>query len=120
MKAEAVRVIVVDDVKDTADTMAALLRLNGYEARTASTGEEALALIDQDKPHCVLFDVLMPGMGGEALCKRLRERFADDIVLIAVSGCSDERVEPSFEMADHFFVKPVDPTLLASVLSPLR
>ena len=119
MKREAVRVIVVDDDKDAADTLAALLRLNGYEARTASTAEEALILIDQDKPHCVLFDVLMPGMGGEALCKHLRQRYGDDIVLIGVSGYGDERVKKSFEMADHFFTKPVDATALASALPPL-
>lgn len=122
MNADTVRVVVVDDVKDSADTMAALLRLSGYEVRTSGDGLEALALIEEHKPHCVLFDVVMPGITGDELCSRLRARYGDDIVLIAVSGYSegDPRVDTSFSLADHFFVKPVDPAVLAKVLSPLR
>ncbi|MDM0118087.1 response regulator [Variovorax sp. J22R133] len=121
MKSELVQVVVVDDVKDSVDTMAILLRLYGYAVRTADTAEEALNLIEQDPPHCVLFDVVMPGMGGDELCRRLRDRYGDDIVLIAVSACSvdDERVATSFTLADHFLTKPIDPAALASVLAPL-
>ena len=46
MRAEAVKVVVVDDAKDEADLLAELLQLNGYEVRTASTAEEALVLIE--------------------------------------------------------------------------
>ena len=74
MGTEAVRILVVDDSSDAAETLALLLRLNGYEVRTASTGEEALSLIDVEKPHAVVFDVVMPGIGGEQLCRRLRDR----------------------------------------------
>ena len=108
MGTEAVRILVVDDSSDAAETLALLLRLNGYEVRTASTGEEALSLIDVEKPHAVVFDVVMPGIGGEQLCRRLRDRHGDDKVLIAVSGFAgaDERVGASYELADHFLVKP--------------
>lgn len=122
MEPEPVRIVVVDDAEDAADMMAAMLRVSGYEVRTARSGTEALALIEQDRPHCVLFDVVMPGIGGDELCRRLRERYVDDIVLIAVSGWgpTDERVGASFTLADHFFTKPVDPADLAKVLCRLR
>ena len=121
MGTEAVRILVVDDSSDAAQSLALLLRLNGYEVRTASTGEEALALIEKEQPHAVLFDVVMPGIGGEQLCRRLRDRHGDDVVLIAVSGFAgaDQRVEASFGLADHFLTKPIDPAVLAKVLHPL-
>ncbi len=120
MGADAVQVVVVDDAKDEADLLADLLQVNGYEVRTAGTAEEALALIERSKPHCVLFDVRMPGMGGEELCRRLRDHHGDDIVLIAVSGYDDERIAATFAMADHFFAKPMDSASLMAVLAPVK
>jgi DNA-binding response OmpR family regulator len=69
----------------------------------------------------VLFDVVMPGIGGDELCSRLRAAYGDDIVLIAVTGCSegDPRVHRSFSLADHYFTKPIDPVALSKVLHPL-
>jgi len=121
MTMDPVRVVVVDDLQDSAETMAVLLRLSGYEVHTAASTEEALALIERHQPHCVLFDVVMPGLGGDELCRRLRATYGDDIVLVAVSGGGegDPRVDVSFALADHFFTKPVDPAALAKVLRPL-
>lgn len=121
MSDHPVRVVVVDDVKDAADTMAGLLRINGYEVWTTGNAKEALTLVDQHEPHCVLFDVVMPGCGGDELCTRLRAAHGDDIVLVAVTGFSedDPRVHASFSLADHYFTKPVDPAALARVLPPL-
>ena len=120
MNAHAVRVVVVDDVNDSADTIAELLRLSHYEVWTAGNETDALALIEEHRPHCVLFDVVMPGMGGDALCSHLRAAYGDDIVLIAVTGFSedDPRVHRSFSLADHYFTKPVDAVALSKVLRP--
>jgi CheY-like chemotaxis protein len=121
METHTVRVVVVDDLQDSADTMAALLRISGYEVWTSSSVEEALELIEEHQPQCVLFDVVMPGLGGDELCSQLRERYGDDVILVAVSGCNegDPRVHKSFALADHYFSKPVDPDALAKVLRPL-
>ncbi len=120
MNTHPVRVVVVDDVKDSADTMAELLRLSHYEVWTAGSETEALALIDEHRPLCVLFDVVMPGIGGDELCRHLRATYGDDIVLIAVTGFSedDPRVHTSFSLADHYFTKPIDPLALSKVLGP--
>lgn len=119
---EALRVVVVDDHPDAAESLAELLRLDDCEVWTASDGASALSLIEQREPHCVFFDVMMPGMTGDRLCALLRERHGDDIVLIAVSGysASDPRVEKTFELADHYFTKPLDPLALDKVMRPLR
>lgn len=121
MNDDTVRIVVVDDSADSAQTMAVLLRLNGYDVRTAGSGQDALALIEDTAPHCVIFDVVMPGLDGNELCARLRAQYGDAIVLIAVSGAapSDARVRESFALADHYFTKPVTVEMLSRVLRPL-
>lgn len=122
MDEDPVKVIVVDDLPDAAATLALLLELDGYKVRVAHDAQEALALIDSFAPHCMLFDIDMPGVDGYELCRNVRARHDSDIVLIAVTGHStqDPRVVSAFAMADHYFSKPVDPALLRKLLPPLR
>ena len=104
MSQDDVKVVVVDDFVDAAEALAAALELSGYKVWIATGGKEALALIDQHRPHCVLLDVGMPGMDGFELTQALRDRYGDDIVLIAVTGREkdDERVSRTFARADHY------------------
>jgi len=109
---------VVDDLDDSAQMLAALLSVSGYAARTARDGASALAVTEEFKPHCVLLDVKMPGMDGLELAQRLRAAHGDDIVLIAVTGADidDFAVSQTFELVDHYLVKPVDIAKLAAIL----
>ncbi len=104
MSDDPVRLIVVDDF------------------RTAHDGAQALAMIDGFEPHCMLFDIDMPGIDGLELSRRVRERHDNDIVLIAVTArlSHDPRVARASRVADHYFSKPVDPRLLCKVLPLLR
>ena len=113
-----VRVVVVDDVVDVADTLAMQLKLDGYSVFTAYSAAEAILGIEQHHPHCVLLDIDMPGIDGYELVTLLRHRFKNDLVLIAVSGADDEkaRVTEAFSMVDHYFRKPVDTRALRKVL----
>ncbi len=122
MSDDFVRLIVVDDVEDAAATLALMLELDGYAVRTAHDGAQALAMIDSFKPHCILFDIAMPGIDGLELSRRVRARHDNDIVLIAVTARppQDPRVSGAFSVADHYFSKPVDPRLLRKVLPPIR
>jgi DNA-binding response OmpR family regulator len=117
-----VRVVVVDDSTDAAEALALILELNGYVVRTALDGHLALAVIEQFNPHCVLLDIDMPGLDGLQLSKTLRERYRDDIVLIAVTGWSvdDARVKETFTVVDHYLHKPMDPVELQKLLPPTR
>jgi DNA-binding response OmpR family regulator len=121
MNDNSVRVIVVDDVPDAAETLALLLELDGYAVRMAHDGAQALAMIDSFTPHCILFDIDMPGVDGFELSKRVRARHEDDIVLIAVTAREnqDPRVVGAFTVADHYFRKPVDHAMLRKLLPPL-
>lgn len=112
------RVIVVDDYPDAAEALACLLTLDGYSVRVAYDGAQAMNLVEAFKPHCVLFDINMPIMDGNELSQHLRERFGDDIVLIAVTGedCADRRVAEAFGRVDHYLRKPIDHKLLRRAL----
>jgi CheY-like chemotaxis protein len=121
MNEDDVKVVVVDDVVDAAEALAAVLELSGYKVWTATSGSQALTLIDEHRPHCVLLDVGMPGMDGCELAQQLRDSYGDDIVLIAVTGREkdDERVSGAFARVDHYLRKPVDPDVLKKLLPPL-
>ena len=115
-----VRVLVVDDQKDAAETLAELLTMNGYVTRTATDGAAALRLVAEFLPHCVLLDVQMPGIDGLELTRRLRATHRDDVVLIAVTGGSadESRVAQTFDLVDHYLVKPIDIAKLEKILPP--
>ncbi len=121
MSDDDVRVVVVDDVADAAEALAETLALSGYKVWIASDGAAALILVETLKPHCVLLDIGMPGMDGNELARTLRERYGDDIVLIAVTGREhdDERVSDTFARVDHYLQKPVDPDVLRKLLPPV-
>ncbi len=113
------RILVVDDLRDTAEILATALALEGFEARNAFDCAQALAIVVHFRPHVVLFDVGMPDMDGCDLSRILRERYGDEIILIAVTGrdTSDPRVLLAIDRADHYFLKPVDMDALRKVLS---
>lgn len=120
MSEDEVRVVVVDDMPDAADTLACLLELNGYTVRVANDGLQALKLIEEWPPVCVILDIDMPGLNGLELSTRLRQRYGDDIVLIAVTGWDkdDPRVAGTFTIVDHYLRKPVDPDVFRNIVPP--
>ena len=119
--ADDVRVLVVDDFADAAETLATVLELDGYVVRIARDGEEALVVVEQFQPHCVILDINMPGLDGNGLSAQLRSRYGDDIVLIAITGTdgSDRRVGQTFARVDHYLLKPLDPEVLRKALPPI-
>ena len=115
---DAVRVLVVDDHRDEAEALAALLQLTGYSARVVTSAAEALDMVASYEPLCVMLDIDMPDMDGLELSRRLRQVQGADLVIIAVSGWDSEDVLRS-ECVDHFLLKPVDSQRLARVLPSL-
>ena len=118
---DEVRVLVVDDEVDLAEAIAASLAADGYSVSVASDGREALAQVRAAQPHCVILDVRMPHVDGLDFARQLRHIYADDVVLIAMSGYPAEspEVAGTFEIVDHYLAKPIDFDALARILPKL-
>jgi DNA-binding response OmpR family regulator len=69
----APKILIVDDEPNIVVPLQFLMEQNGYEVRTAATGEEALEAISTFKPEVVLLDIMLPGMDGFEACQRIRE-----------------------------------------------
>lgn len=116
------RVLVVDDVPANLRLLEAKLRAEYFEVALAASGPEALALATAWSPDIVLLDVMMPGMDGYEVCRRLKAQEATaHIPVVMVTALTDqvERVRGLEAGADDFISKPVDTTLLFARLRAL-
>ena len=113
------RIYVVDDSRTHAEITRALLEKAGHEAIISTTSQEALARIPVVKPDCVLFDLMMPGLDGYELCRRLRdmpELATTRLVVVSSKAYPFERRRAVEMGADGYFVKPLSPaTFVADV-----
>jgi CheY-like chemotaxis protein len=116
----ALRVLVVDDYPDAAESLATLLRLAGFDAMVALNGSASLEIARTFWPDVVLLDLAMPGMDGYVVAKRLREMSLgrDKPWLIAVTGNArkEDRERSLAEGMDEHFTKPADPVALVEWL----
>lgn len=115
------RVLLVDDNADALQLAAMLLELDGIDVRAVSDGWQALAMAPLFKPHAVVLDIGMPGIGGIEVGRRLRaDASLGHPLLIALTGYgqAQDRQRSNEAGFDHHLVKPVAyPQLLAIVLT---
>jgi PAS domain S-box-containing protein len=119
---ENLSVLVVDDNKDAAESLAMLLRTAGAEIRVAHDGPTALSEFARSEPHVVLLDIGMPDMDGCEVARRLREISSTGRVsLVALTGWGQDEDRRRVREAgfDHHLVKPVDLASLQALLSSL-
>jgi CheY-like chemotaxis protein len=120
---EKLRILVVDDERDTADSMTAVLSLMGYSARPVYDGSAALAAAHESKPDVVLIDLAMPRMNGCELARQIRlEPGMQDVTLVAITGYESETVEKHSEACGfaYHLVKPVHAEEIRAILQSLE
>ena len=114
------RVLIADDNRDAAESLAMLLEIEGHTVTVASDGRQALEVIDQSPPEVALLDIGMPFYDGYEVARRVRaDTRSRGIFLIAVTGWGQEQDKARAQAAgfDLHFTKPIDPTKLIELLS---
>jgi len=116
-------VLVVDDLAPNVRLLEAVLSPKGFRVATASSGAEALDVLGKEHPDLVLLDIVMPGMDGYEVCRRIREDPGTaflPVIMITASG-EEEKIRAIESGADDFVNKPFDQAeLLARVRSLVR
>jgi DNA-binding response OmpR family regulator len=121
MPAKKTTILTADDDPQLLRLIARNLQFEEYEVLTASDGQQALNLIEQQKPDLVLLDVMMPKMDGFTVCQRVREFSAIPIIIITARGQDQDKVKGLDLGADDYLTKPFSiDELLARVRAVLR
>lgn len=113
------RVLIADDNRDSAESLAMLLRMDGHEVAVAHDGPEALAAVGSFAPEFVLLDIGMPGLNGYEVAQKIRDSDpASPVKLIAVTGWGQhsDKARARASGFDHHFTKPVEPERLIELL----
>jgi DNA-binding response OmpR family regulator len=115
------RIVVVDDDPTVADVVGRYLIRDGHTVESVRDGQEALRVIAMRPPDLVVLDLMLPGIDGLEVCRRLRERWPIPVVMLTALGDENDRLA-GFEIgADDYVTKPFSPRELAMrVRSVLR
>ena len=119
-RAKSLRILVVDDNMNAAESLAMMLGMAGNETMTARDGLEALEVAETFRPHVIFLDIGLPKLNGYEVGRRLRlQEWSRDIVLIAITGLGNEEDKrQSLEAGlDHHLVKPVSSTIIEKLLA---
>jgi len=118
-----VRILVVDDNRDSAESLTLLLQTLGNDVRTAHDGLEALKVAEEQRPELVLLDLSLPELSGYDVAREIRGlAWGKATVLVALTGWGQEEdrhrsAEAGF---DHHMVKPVDTAWLRTILKSIE
>jgi DNA-binding response OmpR family regulator len=119
------RLLVVDDDRDTVDLLTLILRNEGHVVHGVYTGTGVLPVVRVFRPDAIIMDIAIPGMSGYAVAQAIRNSFTDirRPLLIAISGQWKEAPDRMLAQQvgfDHHLLKPYDPAELLKLIEPLR
>ena len=115
-----IRILVVDDSIDSAETLGELLKIWGHDVRLAHDGPAAVAAARDYRPEVVLLDIGLPGMDGFAVAAQLRKEGIGGRMLVALTGYGEQQDRDRARQVgfDHHLVKPIEPDTLQKLLAP--
>jgi DNA-binding response OmpR family regulator len=107
-------VLVVDDEPIVREVVARYLKREGYRTVEAGDGERARELLEQETPHLVVLDLMLPGMDGLSLCRWIRTRSELPVIVLTARGEETDRIVGLELGADDYVTKPFSPRELAA------
>jgi DNA-binding response OmpR family regulator len=117
----AQRILIVEDERSIADSIAYSLGREGFEVRTTADGETALGLAEEFGPELVILDLMLPGVGGLDVCRILRQRSSVPIIMLTAKAEEVDRIVGLEVGADDYVAKPFSMReLIARVRAALR
>lgn len=120
-KGATMKILMVDDDPSLVKIISFLLKDEGYDVVTASTGTEALQILHQQWVDMVILDVMLPRVDGFEICRRVRETNRVPIIMLSARGSTEDRVRGLLDGADDYLPKPCEPAeLLARVKALFR
>lgn len=117
------RILVVDDNRDAAMSLAMMVKLMGNDSKTAHDGIEAIEVAGEFRPDLILMDIGMPSLNGYETARQIRSRpWGKNIVMVALTGWGqdDDRRQAVEAGFDLHMVKPIEPAVLEKLLATLR
>ena len=118
----AALILVVDDTFHNVKLLEARLQIADYDVMSASSGEEALAQLGRRIPDIVLLDIMMPGMDGYEVCRRIRQNPATAALPVVMVTALDKQSDRDMALAvgaDDFLTKPVEDSVLFPIIRRL-
>jgi two-component system response regulator RegX3 len=115
------RVLVVDDEESFRETLAFMLRKEGFDVATAATGSDALDDLERDGADIVLLDLMLPGVSGTEVCRQIRQRTKIPVIMVTAKDSEVDKVVGLELGADDYVTKPFSTReLLARMRAVLR
>lgn len=112
------KILIVDDNRDSADSLTLMLKIMGHETRTGYDGEEAVKLAAEYSPDVILLDIGLPKLSGYDACRRIRQSIKSNAIIIAQTGWgqAEDRQKTKDAGFDFHMVKPIDTAMLFKLL----
>lgn len=115
------QILLVDDERVLRTSLTFTLQQNGYQVTSAATGPEALRIAEEQPPDLILLDLMLPGVDGMEVCRRLRRRSNVPVIMLSARGQEDDRVTGLRLGADDYVTKPFSTReLIARIEAVLR
>lgn len=115
------RILIIDDEKEIVNLMVKSLTDAGYKVSTAFNGLDGLEILSQKEISLVILDIMMPGMNGLEVCKKIRNENNVPIIMVSAKGQQEDKIKGLLQGADDYIVKPFSmEELIARVISQIR
>lgn len=119
MMTQGPTVLIIDDSATSCYLMESILKKEGYTVRTAGDGREGLTMLTRECPHCVVLDVVLPGMSGYEICRLLRSKSVFQglpIIMVSTKNTSLDKTWALRQGATDYMVKPFKEDELLSMV----